>query len=62
MHVSKVMLYIKKRDEWMDERTDGQTDGRTNDPEAKCPSNFFKVGDIITSTVLILCFLTDRRA
>ena len=38
IHGSKVMLFIKKRDEW--------TDGRMNNPEAICPSNFFEVGGI----------------
>ena len=38
IHGFKVMLCIKKRDEW--------TDGRTNNPEAICPSNFFEVGGI----------------
>ena len=34
MHSSKVMLCVKKHDEW------------TNAPEAICPSNFFEVGAI----------------
>ena len=38
MHGSKVMLCIKKHDEW--------TNGRTNAPEAICPSNFYEVGGI----------------
>ena len=38
MHLSKVMLCIKKRDK--------QKDKWTNTPEAICPSNFFKVGGI----------------
>ena len=38
----KVMLCIKKRDEW--------TEGRTNNPETICPSNFFEVGGIIIHT------------
>ena len=44
IHGFKVMLCIKKRDEW----TEGWTDGRTNNPEAICPSNFFEVGGIKT--------------
>ena len=46
IHVFKVMLCIKKRDERTDGRKDGRTDGRTNNPEAICPSNFFEVGGI----------------
>ena len=38
MHMSKVMLCIKKRDE--------QKEEWTNAPEAICPSNFFEVGGI----------------
>ena len=45
IHSFKVMLCIKKRDEW----TDGRKDGRTNNPEAICPSDFFEVGGIINS-------------
>ena len=46
IHGFKVMLCIKKGDEW----TEGRTDGRTNNPEAICPSNFFEVGGIIMTT------------
>ena len=45
MHVSKVMLCIKKLNE--------QTDERMNTPEAICPSNFFEVGGI-TKVIPIL--------
>ena len=30
IHGFKVMLCIKKRDEWTDGRTEGRTDGRTD--------------------------------
>ena len=49
IHGFKVMLCIKKRDE----RTDGRTDGRTNNPEAICPSNFFEVGGITMTDIII---------
>ena len=42
MHSSKIMLCIKKSEEW----TKGWTNGQTNAPEAIYPSNFFKVGSI----------------
>ena len=46
MHGSKVMLWIKKRDE--------QTNGWTNAPEAICPSNFFEVGGIKNTVCLFV--------
>ena len=49
MHVSKVMLCIKKRDE--------RTDGRMHAPEAICPSNFFEAEDIIMYTPVNPTFL-----
>ena len=57
IHGSKVMLCIKKREEWMEGRMDGRTDGWTNNPEATCPSNFFEVGGIITYTLLDNSFI-----
>ena len=53
IHGFKVMLCIKKRDEWTEGRTDGRTHGPTNNPEAICPSNYFEVGGIkMTSCIL----------
>ena len=49
IHGSKVMLCIKKREE----RTDRRKDGRMNNPEAICPPNFFEVGGIIKSKLLV---------
>ena len=52
IHGFKVMLCIKKRDEWTDGRKEGRKDGRTNNPEAICPSNFFEVGGIMIVKII----------
>ena len=47
IHGSKVMLYTRKHDERMNERTNGQA--RSNMP----PPTFFKVGGIINFRLII---------
>ena len=61
IHGSKVMLCIKKRDEWTDGPMDGRTkDGQMNNPEAICPSNFFEVGVIIRDQGANMLTVTDQ--
>ena len=49
MYGLEVMLCIKTRNG----RTHGRTHAHTNVPEAICPSNFFEVGGIINTAVLL---------